>query len=75
MIHNWSLKASAWSASMKRLFMIPNLSSLQYRGPVDAQLDQAVQGLIDGESGALVATATDGASIDYSGVGVSSAPS
>ena len=53
----------------------PKSFELQYRGPVDAQLEQAVRGLIDGESGDLVAIATDGASIDYSGVGISSAPS
>ena len=53
----------------------PKSFELQYRGPVNAQLDQAVQGLIDSESSDLVAIATDGASIDYSGVGVGSAPS
>ncbi|MDP6417164.1 MAG: hypothetical protein QGG54_19325, partial [Gammaproteobacteria bacterium] len=53
----------------------PKSFELLYRGPVNTQLVQAVQGLIDGESGDLVAVASAGASIDYSGAGASSAPS
>ena len=53
----------------------PKSFEMLYRGPVDGQLEQALQSLIAGERTDLLAIATDGATINYAGAGIQSTPS
>lgn len=53
----------------------PSSFEMVYRGPTDAELTAAVQRLLDGGDDSLVAVATDGAAIQYTGPGTDAAPS
>lgn len=53
----------------------PNSFEMIYRGPTGAELESAIQRILDGSDDSLVTIETDGATIHYSGPGIDAAPS
>jgi hypothetical protein len=53
----------------------PKTFELIYRGPAEAELEAALQRVLDGSDNSLVAIATDGNKIKYTGAGVGQVPS